>query len=175
MAVVTVKSQAITDQDASPRVAPQAGTGGGYRVKEIDSFASVANGDSIASKYILFRVPSTIRVKDLWLENGAITGAIADIGIYYASRQEDVGAGVVAGSVIDADFFASVTSLVAGNAVPLNVTNESTTYLLSLRDNPLWEALGLTSDPGGKFDIVATLTAASTAAGLIYMKMGYVE
>ncbi len=175
MAVVTVKSQAITDQDASPRVAPQAGLGAGYRVKEIDAFAAVAATDLSTSKYLLFRVPSTVRVKDLWLECAALGGSCAaNIGAYYASRVEDVGAGITPGAVIDADFFASAVSLVSA-VTPTNVTNESTTYLTSLRDNPLWEALGLASDPGGKIDIVATLTADAASGGNIYMKMGYVE
>lgn len=174
MAVVTVKSQAITDQDASPRVAPQAGQGAGYRVKEIDAFASVANGDSIGSKYILFRVPSNVRVKDLKLSTTAITTCAGDIGLYKASRVEDVGAGSVAGEVIDADFFASAQSLATALS-DANVIDESGVYLTTLRDNPLWEAAGLASDPGGKFDIVITLTAAAASAGTVYAKMGYVE
>lgn len=174
MAVVTVKSQPITDQDASPRVSPQSGTGGKYRVDEIDSFASLANGDSIGSKYIIARIPSTVRVKDMQLEvPTGITTAIADIGLYHASGGADVAQGVAAGAVIDADFFASAQTLVtAGN---FNVVNESGTYLASLRDNPIWEAVGLAADPGGKFDIVLTLTAAAGSAGLVYLKVGYAE
>lgn len=174
MAVVTVKSASITKLDASPREATQAGIGAGYRVKEIDDFVTVTNGDSIGSKYIVSRIPSTVRVKDLWLENAAIATAIADIGVYYASRTEDVGAGVVAGAVIDADFFGTVVSLVAA-AGPTNVLNESGTYPPANRGKPIWEALGLTADPGGKFDIVLTLTAAATATGNVYTKLGYVE
>lgn len=173
MAVVTVKSQAITDQDASPRVAPQAGKGAGSREKYIDGLAAVANGDSIGSKYLLARVPSNIYVKELMLWCPAITTCAADFGVYYASRQEDIGAGQVAGAVITAAFFAAAQSL----AAVLNGTQiiTQTTYTLANRQKPLWEALGLTSDPGGKFDIVATLTAAAASAGSIYIKANYTE
>lgn len=175
MAVVTVKSASITDQDASPRVAVQSGKGAGYRAVEIDDFATVAAGDSSTSKYLLFRVPSTIRVKDLWIEWAALGGAAAaDFGLYYASRKEDVGAGSVAGAVLDADFFASAVSLVAAGG-PTNITNESGVYTTALRDNPLWEAAGLATDPGGKFDIVATLTADAVTGGRIYAKLGFGE
>jgi len=173
MAVVTVKSQAITDQDANPRVAPQAGKGAGFREKSIDGFAAIANGDSIASKYILMRVPSTVYVKELLLSCPATASALADIGLYYASRTEDVGAGVVAGSVVSVAFFSAAQALTGA----LNGTQiiTQTTYTLANRNKPLWEAAGLASDPGGKFDVVATLTAAATGAGSIYLKMNYVE
>lgn len=173
MAVVTVKSQAITDQDASPRVATQAGKGGGYRDKSIDGFAAVANGDSIGSKFILARVPSNIYLKELMLWTSAITTCAADIGVYKASGAADVGAGQVVGEVISVAFLAAAQSL----ASVLNGTQviTQTTYLLTNRQKPLWEALGLTSDPGGKFDIVLTLTAAAASAGTVYAKANYVE
>lgn len=174
MAVVTVKSAPITNLDASPRVANQAGLGAPYRVVENDAFAAVANGDSIGSKYVLIRVPSNARVKDLRLSTTAITTCAGDIGLYYASSANDVGAGQTAGAVIDADFFASAQSLAAALS-DSNVIDESGVYLTTLRDNPLWEAAGLTSDPGGKFDIVITLTAAAASAGTVYAKVGYVE
>lgn len=175
MAVVTVKSQAITDQDASPRVAPQAGSGAGYRVKEIDSFVTVTNGDSATSKFLFSRVPPSIRIKDLWAEWQALgSGCTVDVGVYYASRAEDCAVGIVPGTVIDADFFASAVDMAAAGA-PTNITNESGTYTTALRDNPLWEALGLASDPGGKFDIVATIVVDAAATGRLYLKAGYNE
>lgn len=173
MAVVTVKSAAITDQDAIPRVAPQAGRGAGFRDKEIDGFAVVVNGDSIASKYILARIPSNVYVKELMLWTTAITACATDIGIYKASGAADVPPGQVVGEVIDADFFAAAQSL----ATVLNGAQAmtQTVYTLLNRQKPLWEALGLTSDPGGKFDIVLTLTAAAASNGTVYLKANYVE
>jgi len=173
MGVVTVKSTVVTNQDASPRVAQQAGVGGAYRVREIDSIVAAAATDSSTSKYLFFRVPSNIRVKDLWLESAALGGSCAiDIGVYYADRAEDCAVGIVPGTVITAAFFASAVA-VASAVTPTNVTNESGTYTTALRNQPLWQALGLASDPGGKFDIAATSTADAASGGNIYLKMGF--
>ena len=173
MGVVTVKSTVITNLDASPRVSPQAGIGGSYEVKEIDSTVAVAATDSSTSQYKFFRVPTTIRVKDLWLESAALGGSCAvDIGVYYADLKEDCAVGIVPGTVITAAFFASAVA-VASAVTPTNVTNESGTYTTALRSEPLWQALGLASDPGGKLDIVATSTADAASAGNLYLKMGF--
>ena len=173
MGVVTVKSTTITNLDASPRVSAQAGTGGGYEVKEIDSIVAAAATDSSTSKYIFFRVATEIRVKDLWLESAALGGSCAiDIGVYYADRKEDCATGILPGTVITAAFFSSAVA-VASAVTKTDVTNESGTYTTALRSQPLWQALGLASDPGGKFDIVATSTANAASGGNIYLKMGF--
>jgi hypothetical protein len=175
MAVVTVKSVSVTNQDASPRVAQQAGVGGGGRMKKYDDFFTITNGDSIASKYLVLRVPSNSRVKHITVENAAIAGAIGDVGVYYAATAQDCAVGITPGTVIDADFFASAYSFVAGQLVPIDVTFEGGFYTLANRVKPLWEAVGLTSDPGGKFDIVVTLTAAATATGNAYLDVTCVD
>lgn len=173
--VVTVKSSVITNQDASPRIAPQAGVGGAYRVDEIDSTVAVAATDAATSTYLAFRVPSTIRVKDLWLESAALGGSCAvNVGVAYADRKEDCAVGIVPGTVISAAFFASAV-VVSSAVAATNITNESGTYTTALRSEPLWQALGLSVDPGGKFDIVAALTVDAATAGNLYLKMGFAE
>jgi len=71
-------------------------------------------------------------------------------------------------------FFGSAVSLVSA----LNdsvVTNESGTYTLDKQEQPLWQAAGLTSDPGTTLDIVLTLTAASAAAGKVGLRVSYLD
>jgi len=175
MSVVTVKSVSITNVDASPRIAAQAGLGAAGRMKKTDDFFTMTNGDSIASKYLVLRVPSNARVKKLTVENAATTGAIGDVGVYYADIAQDCAVGITPGTVIDADFFASAYSFVAGALTPVDITFEGGFYTLANRGKALWEAVGLTSDPGGKFDIVVTLTAAATATGNGYLACETVE
>ena len=176
MAVVTIKSLTITDQDASPRVSSQSGKGAGFRAKEFDAFAQATNGDSAASKYILFRVPSSIRVKDVILEAEARGAACTvNYGWYFASRVEDIGAGQVAGAVINASFHAAAVAQTAA-ILPTNIVNAAGgTYTVDKRSQPLWQALGLATDPGGKFDFVATVAVAVAATGKIYAKVGVAE
>jgi hypothetical protein len=69
-------------------------------------------------------------------------------------------------AAIDADFFATAIDC-ASAVVPTEVVNESGTNTLDKRNQPLWQAAGLTTDPGGYFDIVASVitTAVTTGTG----------
>jgi hypothetical protein len=67
------------------------------------------------------------------------------------------------GVVIDVDFFASAVDFAA--AVRADVTNEGGFYPMSKRNQPLWQALGLSADPGGFIDIVATCVSVAVTTG----------
>lgn len=168
MAVVTTKSTAITNRDATPRVVTDNRIAAAVS-KAAQGYVSAVNGDSIGSKYIVVSVPSTAIVQQVLLTCTAITSGAADIGVYRPTAIDGT-----AGAVVDADFFASAQSI----ATALNnsdVTNESTTYTLDKRDQPLWQATGLTADPGGNLDIALTLTAAAGADGKAGLVVFYVD
>jgi hypothetical protein len=61
--------------------------------------------------------------------------------------------------------------------VPTDIINESGTYTLDKRIQPLWQALGLTADPGGNIDIVATVvtTAVTTGTGKFGISVLYTD
>ena len=46
---------------------------------------------------------------------------------------------------------------------------------ISELEQPLWQILGLTADPNVMYDLVATLTAATTAAGTLTVKVEYTQ
>src|SRR5690554_6656324 len=106
MAVVTTKSQAITNRDATPKVINDARVTKGDLVEAVD-VAELANGDSIGSKIILCSVPSNARISQVLLSCDAIstTGA-ADVGLYDTTEN--------GGDAVDADFFASAQDLTSG-------------------------------------------------------------
>ncbi len=170
MAVVNTKAASITSSDAGQAVKK---TLNGGILKESVGTLEVANGDSIASTLRLCRIASNDRISRVLLSCDAITSAAADVGIY------DI-ASVNSGAVVDADFFASAQSI-ASALVHQDVTHEADAadagagYGLADVEKPLWQALGLTSDPGKLYDVVATLTAAATAAGTVSLKVQYVD
>lgn len=172
MAVVTTKSNAVTAGDAFPQTNTQQKIHGG-RLRESLGVIEAVSGDSIDSQYRLARINSGDRISRVLLSCDAITDAAVDIGIY------DVAA-VNAGAVVDADFFASGQSL-ASAQVNLDVTHEADAadagvgFGLADVEKPLWQALGLSSDPGKQYDIVATLTAAAGAAGTVVLRVQYVN
>jgi len=169
MAVVTVKSTAITNRDATPRVISNpAGVAGA--VQQICGTAEAANGDSIASKYILGQIPSNAVGEVLKLYCDAITSGAADIGIYRNT--------VDGGAVVDVDFYASAQSIAAAlNGTEIqheaDAADAGVGFGLADIEKPLWQRLQLSADPGVIYDIVATLTAATTAAGTIAIRGSY--
>lgn len=168
MAIVALKSATVTNSDATPRVANTDGEGALGRRVLAYNFIQPSASDSATSTYAMVRVPTTMHVKEVILECAAAGGSAAvDIGVYTPTRREDTGRGTTLGAVVDADFFASAV-VISGALGPTNVTNESGNYPLNLRNMPLWQAVGLAADPGGKFDIVITVTVALGATpGLI--------
>lgn len=169
MAVVAVNSDLIANAVASPRV-PNVGALDGGFVRFKQALAAVASGDSATSTYRMFRLPSTAYVLDLSLTSADIgTTTAADVGVYYPTTHSN------GGTVIDVDAYGSAVSL-SGGAISLsNVRFESgaAAGLYTNASKPLWQAAGLSTDPGGEFDIVLTLTGAADAAGTVMGRVTY--
>lgn len=174
MAVELVKSAAITNADATPVVFNNPSVERGV-LREMVGTGELTATASIASIVRLARVPSNARVSRILLSCDAITSGAADVGVYYPQTIAGV-----AGAVIDVDFFASAQSIAAA-LVHSDITHEADPadagvgYGHADVAKPLWEALQLTADPGGYFDIALTLTAAATAAGTVALKAQFVQ
>lgn len=166
MAVVTTKSTAITNRDATPPV--KNGMQLGPRpVYEQVATVELANGDSIGSKLVLVSLPSNARMSALWLLCDAITSGAADFGIYRTTAD--------GGAVVDADVFGSAVSIATAITVGTNILHESGVTDIAYIEKPLWQLLGLSADPGVMYDLVATLTAATTAAGTLSARVTYTQ
>lgn len=165
MAVVTTKSPAITNRDAVPSVINDGRIERGA-LRSTHGYVSAVSGDSIASKYILAQVPSTAMVRKVLLSCTAITTCAGDVGVYRSTKD--------GGAVVSAGLFGTAVSL-ASALSNSDVTNESTAYTLDKQEQPLWQAAGLTSDPGGMLDIAVTLTAAAGSAGTLGVAVEYVD
>lgn len=171
MAVVTTKSGVITNRDATPRVA-NAGALVKGALKQAIGTAEAANGDSIASKYILAQIPSNAVGELVKLYCDAITTCAGDIGIYRTTAD--------GGAVVDVDFYASAQSL-ASALTGTDVQHEADAadggvgFGLADLEKPLWQRLQLTADPNVMYDVVVTLTAAAGSAGTIGLRVQYAE
>lgn len=164
MAVVTVSAAPVANADAKPIVRNSAKVAEGEILGSVGSVA-VANGDSIASIYRMVRIKSGCRMNSLQLVCDAITGAAADIGLYQTPGR--------GGAVVDADFFTAAQSLAtATQGIQVAHGNILKAGNIGLR---VWEALGLSADPGIEYDIALTLTAAATAAGNAALKADFVQ
>lgn len=177
MAVDHVKSTPITNLDTSPAVANTAGEGGPAPLKSVSSgnVVGVASS-SINATYQFCRVPSNAKVKQILFASEAQAAGAIDIGLYYATDGEGgQPTSLLAAAAIDQDFFASAVALTSASQAT-DVTNESGTNTPDKQNQPLWQAVGLTSDPGGYFDIVGTLTTAiTTGTGKMGMTVNYTD
>jgi hypothetical protein len=168
MAVVNVKSSAVTNADATPRVPNNSFVGGGD-VGELVGTAEVTNGDSIGSTYRLGRIPSGARISGVELFNDSCGAACTgDVGIYKNAAD--------GGAVVSAALFGSAIDLntAHGSAGPLDVTYEATATNIDKIEKRLWELAGLSLDPYLEYDVVITLVAAAAASGTVCVRVRYV-
>lgn len=177
MAVDHVKATGITNSDSSPRVANSTGIGAAAELKFIDGYATAVASSSADATYQLVRVPSDAIIKAIAFASEAQGAGKFDIGCYYATdgSKADAATSLLAAAAIDQDFFASAIDCASLVAETL-ITNESTSYTLAKQQQPLWQALGLTTDPKCNIDIVATVvtTAVTTGTGKFGIKVWYV-
>ena len=171
MAVDHVKSANITNLDATPRVPPTAGEAGTSPVFVAEGYATAVASSSVDATYQLVRLPSNAKVKVIFFESEAQGAGKFDLGLYYAtdlsSPQNPLFVtSLLAAAAIDQDFFAQAID--CASAVTLAIqTNAAGGYTLAKRTQPLWQAGGIATDPGGNLDIVATVktTAVTTGTG----------
>lgn len=167
MAVVTRKTTAMTNSDAVPPVLNNPGVQHQFLRSQVGTLETVA-GDSVNSVYAIARVPSNARIDSIRLFNDADASLAADVGIYPKGQTAAVA------SAIDADFFASAVAFSAASTVGVDVTHESGVFNIDDIEKPLWQALGLSSDPCTEYDIALTLTGAATGAATVTSKVSYV-
>lgn len=166
MAVVTVNSTEIAGAVSIP---PSKGSTAinARRVYEKVATVEIANGDSIGSTFRLVRLASNVRVSALLKYSDAITSAAADFGFYRTAQD--------GGLVVDADALGSAVSIATADVVGTNIAHESGVYDISEAEQFLWQVLGFSTDPQAEFDLVATLTAAATAAGTLTVVARYTQ
>lgn len=163
-----LKSTSITNLDASPIVPSTAGKGAGARLHAVTATVTPSDSAATGSTYQFVRLASNVVLHQIWWESGAMTAGKFNLGAYYSSSTTDGTPASLRGTVIDEDRFA--TDIDCASAItPTNEMNESGTVTAALRNLPLWQMCGLSADPGGFIDIVATChtTGVTTGAAII--------
>lgn len=171
MAVVALKSSAITDHTAVPRVPVSPSKGADCKLVEVAGLVTPAADDTAASTYRFCRVPSNACIRGVFISAAdATTAGTMDIGVYATKQDGTIGA------VKDADLFASALAMTGGPYNNSDQTNESGEYTYAEQVKPLWEVLGETVDPHVDYEIVGTVV--STFSGgptSILLRVQYVK
>lgn len=150
MATVHLKSAAVTNAAATPRVLNNANVQGGKASRAVGVVTNSA-ADDVGSTYRYCRVPSNALIKAVrfWSAAAGATGQL-DVGLYQTAEN--------GGLVVDADLFASAIDPGGGALNAVDITHESGQFTFAESLTPLWQAIGLTADPGREYDVAATVT-----------------
>lgn len=167
MTTEALKSTAITNLDASPIVANTAGYGAPGVVHQVDGYVTVSASMAAGSTYRLVRLPTKAIVKHLFFESEAQGAGKFNLSAYYSDSTTDgtstTNQGVIVPTTGD-QFWASDIDC-ASAVKSLDEINESGNYTWAKRQKQLWDALGLTSDPGGFIDVVAVVHTTDVTTG----------
>lgn len=173
MVTETIKSDVISKLDATPVIRATAGEGGPGIVRSTTAYLTPTSGKTAGSKYQIARIPTTARVKSLIVAGAAQTVGKYDFGLYYSSSATDgTPAAYNNGTLLNVSFFASDYSF-ASAVNDANITNLKD-YTMDKRNQPIWQAAGLTADPGGYLDICATLTTTLTTGAVMGANVEFV-
>ena len=166
MGVVTVKSTTITNRDAVPPVINDGRLERGS-LRSAHGQLTATNGDSATSQYKLASLPSSAQVRQVLLSCANLgASSSVNVGVYRNTKD--------GGAAVSASLFASAQATSAALSMS-DITSQSGNYTLDKQEQPLWQAAGLTADPGGTLDIVAAVAVAIAATGLIGAEVRYVD
>jgi hypothetical protein len=158
---LTLKSTAITNREASPRVDNNPGAGAITRVHRVYGYiASVTAALSATSVIRLVEVPSNAIVTSVKITSGAQTAGKFNIGVY---RKPQDG-GLVAFTASDS-FFTTDLDCAAAVIDQECVMKATSANTLVKRNQPLWQAIGMASDPKTGLDICATVHTTDVTTG----------
>lgn len=165
MGVETRKSKAITNRDASPQVKNVASLAAGTLREIVGVVTGIATTDDVGSTYVLGQIPSNARVSEILLTctDSGDTGAI-DLGVYRTTQD--------GGAAVQVDLFASGQVMTTA-LTKSDITHESGVFTAYEKEQLIWEALGLSADPSIMYDLVATLTAVTTAETSLAINLRY--
>ncbi len=153
---LTLKSVQLTARDATPPTLQNPGTGGVSNRRFVTGYlASVTASLSITSIIRLCEISAHAKAVHVRAFSGAQGAGAFDLGVFTKG-----------GAVIDADFFLPAASFNAAAAVN-GTADILTQYSLAERQLPLWEALGVSTEPakGTMYEIGATVTTTDVTTG----------
>lgn len=175
MAVVTLKSNQITNRDATPKVLSDALMTGGTLAQSF-GYVFTGSADSAASNYKMCSVPSEARLTKMQWVNGALgSGCVLDVAAWYPTAIQSGGgpflAQSLAGTLISSSTF---TTQITGNTANTTWSQLQVTTGTQASPNywelPLWALLGLSADPECDLDIGMSVRLAVATAGYIAMQ-----
>ncbi len=190
MGTHNLKSPSIINLDASPIVMNTIGEGAPGKEIVITDYVTTVSADDTSSTYRLVRFPTNAKVKSLVIYSAIASAGSADINVAYSDSLTDgtpaalsqLTNPVVIIPSANNKLFGAAKSLVATIAAGPIVSNAFFgTFTPAMQNLPMWQNLvnlgttQFTSDPGGYFDIMISITTTITTGGVVSCELRYVE
>lgn len=182
MSVFNVKSKVISNRDASPPVLtnPESGLGflkGAIGVENTGNFGTDLG--AAASNIRLLTLPSNCGLHSLEYATGDHGTSTLDIAAWYPTNIPQGGANApassLAGTLISSSAFASGIAGVDTSRAWTDAMGANATPTLTNRNLPLWQMLGLSSDPGVDIDLGFSIRVAVVQNGYVGLRAQYVD
>ncbi len=179
MSVYNIKSTIIANRDATPKVLTGPDTSGGQLMESQGCVQTAAAIIDAASKLILCQVPSNSRVTDVIYSAQSLGTSALDIAVWYPTYIPRGGANnlaaSVAGTLISSSSFAVNIAGVDTGLAQQNGLGTLTANTIQKQEQPLWQALGLASDPELNLDMGFVVRTATSVQGYVGLKVRYVN
>jgi hypothetical protein len=178
MAVVNLKSNALTNRDATPKVLTDALISGGS-INHSYGWVFTGAADSAASNYRLASVPSSAQLTSLEWVNGSLGSAcLLDVAAWYPTNFQSGGGAFLAQSlttvlISSSTFSTLISGTIANTTFSQLMTTAGTQATPNYWEQPLWALLGLASDPECVIDLGFSVRVAVANAGYVGMKASF--
>jgi hypothetical protein len=176
MTTEALKAPSITNLDSTPVVQNTTGAGAPGMLQVVGDSVTATTAKTAGSTYQLARFPTAAIVKHCPINlDATVTTFTVDIDVAYSDSAVDGTpvsdqGGIVQISAADNKIFGAAVDLHL-QVTPLDV---AVTLTAANKNKPMWQVLGLTSDPGGYFDLTLKTTATTSGAPVVYGEVQYV-
>ncbi len=180
MSAFNIKSTVLAARDATPKVLSDAALAGerertAYGCQKVSDAGTDLN--TAGTKIRLIQVPSSARITQLeYVATSCGTGVI-DVAVWYPTYVPQGGGNFLASSVaatlISSSVFLANINVPDTNQAFTTALPAVTTLTMQKLERPLWEILGLASDPEMNLDMGFTVRAACAINGYVGLRARY--
>lgn len=182
MSVFTVKSKVIANRDSTPPILsnPEVAQGTVKGVLGVENTSNLGTDIGAAGTAIkLVPIPSNARLQTLEHAAGALGTSSLDIAIFFPTSMPQGGANApassLAGTCAASSLFATAIAGVDTLRAWTDAMGVGATPTLQNRIKPLWQLVGLTTDPGFDFDLGYTVRTAVAINGYVGLRATYID
>ncbi len=180
MSAFNIKSTVLAARDATPKVASDAALAG-ERERQAYGCQKVSNAgtdlNQAATKIRLIQIPSSARITDLQYAATSCGTGVLDMAVWYPTYVPQGGgnflAASVAGTLISSSTFVGNLNIPDTDQVFITAFPALSSLSMQKLERPLWEILGLTSDPEMNLDMGFIVRTACAINGYVGLRARY--